>query len=116
MGMFSFLADAGKMLGIGKDESPTAEALKKELESHKLGTEGLKVEVRGDKAILSGTVASQEAFEKAIIAIGNTKGISRVETDVKLPDAKEPKFYTVVKGDTLWKIAETHYGKGKGAQ
>src|SRR5687768_3860295 len=104
MGMFSFLKDAGKMLGIGKDESPTAEALKKELDSYKLGTDGLKVEVQGDKAVISGTAASQEAFEKAIIAIGNTKGIARVETDVKVPGAKEPKFYTVVKGDTLWKI------------
>ena len=26
------------------------------------------------------------------------------------------KMYTVAKGDTLWKIAETNYGKGKGGQ
>jgi nucleoid-associated protein YgaU len=25
-------------------------------------------------------------------------------------------FYTVKKGDTLWKIAEEHYGKGQGAK
>ena len=28
----------------------------------------------------------------------------------------ESKFYTVVKGDTLWKIAETEYGHGKGGK
>jgi nucleoid-associated protein YgaU len=25
-------------------------------------------------------------------------------------------MYTVAKGDTLWKIAETNYGKGKGGE
>ena len=30
--------------------------------------------------------------------------------------AGEPVLYTVKKGDNLWKIAETHYGKGKGAK
>jgi nucleoid-associated protein YgaU len=25
-------------------------------------------------------------------------------------------MYTVAKGDTLWKIAETHYGKGHGGK
>jgi len=116
MGLFSFIKEAGKMLGIGKDETPSAEALKKELDSHNLGTEDLKVEVKGDKAVITGAVASQDIFEKAVIAIGNAMGISKVETDVKVPGAKEPRFYTVKKGDTLWKIAEAHYGKGQGAK
>ena len=30
--------------------------------------------------------------------------------------ASEPVLYTVKKGDNLWKVAESHYGKGKGAK
>ena len=52
------------------------------------------------------------AKEKAIIAIGNTQGISKVEAEVKVPDAKEPVFYTVKKGDNLWKISEHFYKTG----
>jgi nucleoid-associated protein YgaU len=28
----------------------------------------------------------------------------------------EPRFYPVQRGDTLWKIAESHYGRGKGGR
>ena len=117
MGLFSFIKDAGKKLGLVKDdEPPTAEALKEELDSHALGTENISVEVQGERAVIKGDAADQTTLEKAIIAVGNTLGISEVEAEVTVPDAKEPTFYTVEKGDNLWKIAEAHYGKGKGAK
>ena len=76
------------MLTPGKDEGSSAEALKKERESQSLGTENVSVEVKGDKAIIRGDVSSQEILDKAIIAIGNTHGISKVEADVVVPDAE----------------------------
>jgi nucleoid-associated protein YgaU len=110
----------GKKLGIGDDETPpSAEQLKKELDSHKLGTEQVQVEIKGDTAVIKGAVADQAAFEKAVIAVGNTLGISKVDAggvEVAAAPAKEPVFYEVKKGDNLWKIAEKHYGKGKGAK
>lgn len=118
MGIFDFVKSVGEKL-FGDDEAPTADKLKKELDSHKLGTDKVDVEVVGDKAVLKGVVSDQSIFEKAVIAVGNTLGISKVETAMTVGSGgaeKKPVFHTVEKGDNLWKIAEKHYGKGKGAK
>lgn len=125
MGLFSFIKNAGKKLGIGgDDDAPDAESVQKELASHDLGTKDVQVEVAGDKVVLKGVVKDQSVFEKAVVAVGNTLGVSAVEaSELRVADAgaapapaKEPAFYTVKKGDNLWKIAEAQYGKGKGAK
>src|SRR5690606_17852794 len=80
MGLFSFIKHAGKKPGTGGgDEAPEAEAVKKELDSFDLGTQNVQVSVDGDKCVLKGVVADQTAFEKAVVAVGNTLGISKVE-------------------------------------
>ena len=126
MGLFDFIKNAGKKLGLGgEEEAPDADAVKKELALHDLGTDKVEVAVVDDKVVLKGVVKDQSVFEKAVVAVGNTLGISSVQADdLKIMDsssaspiaAKEPVFYTVKKGDNLWKIAEAHYGKGKGAK
>jgi hypothetical protein len=88
MGLFDFVKSVGKKLGIGDEESPDADALKKELDSYDLGTEKVEVAVEGDKAIVKGEVADQSIFEKVIIAVGNTLGVSKVEAgELKVSDS-----------------------------
>jgi len=71
----------------------------------------LAVKVEGETATLKGQVASQELREKVVLAVGNVSGISRVDDrlTVAVPEPKAA-FYTVVRGDTLSKIAKKRYG------
>ncbi|MCP4185002.1 MAG: peptidoglycan-binding protein LysM [Hyphomicrobiales bacterium] len=120
MGLFSFVKSVGKKLGIGSDETPpSADDLKKELDSFDLGSENLVVEVDGDTAVIKGDVADQSIFEKAIVAVGNTLGISNVETGgVKVANAEagDVVLHEVKEGDNLWKIAVANYGKDNGGK
>jgi len=115
MGLFSFLKSVGQKVGIG-DAAPEAEDLKKSLDAHNLGSEGIQVAVVNDKVVLKGQVKDQATLEKAVLAVGNARGVASVDTaGLKVEKVEqESVFYTVKSGDTLWKIAEAHYGKGQG--
>lgn len=118
MGFFDFAKKAGaRIFGASEAQAAPAEELKKEAAKHGLDTSGVNVEVIGDKVVLTGNAMSMEEAEKIILAMGNTMGVAQIESKLAVNDAvAASKMYTVVKGDTLWKIAETNYGKGKGGQ
>ncbi|SFK11180.1 peptidoglycan-binding protein LysM [Methylocapsa palsarum] len=118
MGLLSFAKSVGAKIFGGSEAAPAPpDELKKEAEKHGLDLSKADIKVEGDKVILSGSALSTEEAEKIALAIGNSVGVSKVQNDLVAANAiTESKFYTVVSGDTLWKIAETEYGKGHGAK
>ncbi len=117
MGLFKFIKDAGAKL-FGGAQAATPDALKTTVESHGFDAGKLGIAVEGDRVKLSGQAMTQEEAEKMILSLGNTVGVAEVDTSelqVQQPAAPST-MYTVRKGDTLWEIAEEHYGKGKGAK
>ncbi len=121
MGMFSFIKSAGRLLGMGhdatQDESkpapptPPADAIKGELQNLGFDAPGMDLQVQGDTVTLSGAAPDAATKEKMILAAGNVAGVSGVQDNITVADAgPEPKFYTVVKGDTLSAIAQKMMG------
>lgn len=113
MSIFNFLKDVGhKLAERGKVSTPedVAQQLQEKLAKLDLGLQNTKLRVEGDKAVLEGRAPSQEAYEKAVLAIGNTAGIAQVEARLEGAGNAQPQFYTVKKGDTLSKIARETLG------
>ncbi len=119
MGIFDFVKSVGKKLASAarrrsfrdrsQEGTPTAT---------KLGTDKVEVEVKGDTAVIKGEVADQAASRRPSSPSATRwafQGRRRRRAGRGAP-AKAPVFYEVKKGDNLWKIAEKHYGKGKGAK
>ena len=114
MGLFDFVKGAGAKLFGGHEPSPEekADLLRGNITKLGLDIKNLKVAVKNeDEAILTGTAPSQAVREKAVLAAGNTEGIAKVDDRITVEKPEPPaQFYTVVRGDSLSKIAKHHYG------
>ena len=126
MGLIDFIKDAGKKIFQKDDggaaaaaqeaaenaaEQAQAEKLMKFVRELGLDIDDLGLVVDDDLVTVTGTAPSQEIREKIVLAVGNTVGIARVDDQivVVVPEP-EARFYTVVRGDTLSKIAKEFYG------
>lgn len=113
MNLIKFVADAGsKILGLDtKNEKEVAAVLEQSIQDIELDIEDLSVEFKDGVATLHGTAGTQSDREKAVLVVGNHKGVKEVKDDLKVKQSgPEAKLHTVVKGDTLSKLAKTYYG------
>lgn len=124
MGLFSFLKKAGAAL-VGGSKPVTSESpepkdpglsndqkemlLRGIVTNHGLKIENLTLNVNDDHVIVGGEVTSQDEREKVVLALGNVSGIATVEDNIAIV-APPSQFHTVVRGDSLSKIAKKYYG------
>jgi nucleoid-associated protein YgaU len=116
MGVFDF-AKNPQAAASNLQEAAMNNMLKAKLQEYGLIVKDVHVEYAAGTVTVSGEAANQATKEKVVLAIGNLNGVTKVVDNMTLhvnPTAPAPepeaKFYTVVKGDTLGKIAKQFYG------
>jgi nucleoid-associated protein YgaU len=112
MGLFDFLKNAGRKLGVGDEQekgagagAPSkapqmtpeewratvdrrrAAAFAKLVADMGLQVQDLGVKVEADLVTLTGTVRDQELREKVVLLVGNTEGVGRVDDRLKVAAA-----------------------------
>jgi nucleoid-associated protein YgaU len=117
MGVFDFVKSAGdKILDLDPGVR-LGRAIAERIRKLRLGKDDIEVEDEGDKVVLRGSAGSQAEREKIVLAAGNVQGVAQVDDKLKVAGAAaaEPpaQFYTVVKGDTLSRIAKQFYGSAQ---
>ena len=137
MSIISFFKEAGEKLFGKKAQAAQSEvatadpaaidaanreaatAIENYINSMGLTATGLTVTYDGAKATAKvyGIAKDQATKEKIILAAGNVHGIAAVDDNMTV-DLSQPesRYYTVVKGDTLSKIAKEHYGDANAYQ
>jgi nucleoid-associated protein YgaU len=133
MGLMSFIKDAGEKL-FGKGEAKAAQEAVAQAPSPEnlarlnqaagdaiatyINTQGLKIDalaVGFDGATgtvtVSGQAPDQATKEKVLLCCGNVQHVVAVDDQITVAKTEpEAQYYTVVKGDTLSKVAKEFYG------
>jgi nucleoid-associated protein YgaU len=115
MGLLDFVQEAGENLLAKVRGTPTdaeiEQALTQQVRGLGIGSGDLQIRFNDGVATVLGTASSQEEREKVVLAVGNTKGVARVDDQLKVERPEpEAKLYTVKRGDSLSKIAKREYG------
>ena len=94
------------------------DALNAEVAALGLDSGDVRLHLNGDTVTVVSKGAERATMEKLILAVGNIKGIARVEADLPAdpnaapdaPAAPDPVFHEVKKGENLSQIAKKYLG------
>ena len=116
MGLFNFGRDVGKPpktpINPAAEQANAAE-LAESLRTLGITIQNGQITVRGDTVTITGTADDAAEKEKAILVLGNTKGVAHVDDQIQIAQQEaqpQSQFYTVQSGDTLSKISAQFYG------
>jgi len=116
MGLFNFGRDRGREpktpIRPGAEKASAAE-MAEMLRDLGITIEGGQITVRGDEVTITGRASDLAEKERAILVIGNTKGVAKVNDQITVANPEpqpQSQFYEVKSGDTLSKIAKQFYG------
>lgn len=127
MGLFNFGRDHGKPpktpIKAGAENANAGE-IAEMLRDLGISIENGRISVQGDTVTITGVASDAAEREKAILVIGNTKGVAHVNDQIQIaaapaqasqaaPQAQQQpqsQFYEVKPGDSLSKIAKQFYG------
>jgi nucleoid-associated protein YgaU len=132
MGLFSFVKEFGKKIFKSNEEHEAEtpgvqpdviaqhqkDAVRRYIDGVGLDIKNFDFTLDGQgKLTLTGECATKADYEKVALTAGNIAGVAEVDNNMTISAAetleqKDSALYTVVKGDSLWKIAETNYGNG----
>ena len=90
MGLFDFMKDAGeKVFGSDDDKKDITKPLGTHLRENGIDPAGIDFRFQGDGStvIMEGTVKDQDTREKAVLVVGNVKGIERVDDRLRVAQA-----------------------------
>ena len=111
MGLFDFASNIGnKIFGSGDDAS---EKITEHVEGTNPGVQDIKADFKDGVVTLTGASDDPAAVEKAILMVGNIKGVKEVvnDTNQQLQDeSQQVEYYLIQSGDTLSKLAQKFYG------
>jgi len=126
MGVFDFSKDAGQATPAGTNLSTyLMDMMPKVLDKFGLKVDNPSINIDDAGVVtVGGEAANQSTKEKIVLAVGNLKGVARVNDNMTIAGeaeakeaeaaaaaaAAEPRFYTVKRGDSLSKIAKEFYG------
>lgn len=116
MGLFNFGRDRGQQpktpIRQGAEQANAAE-IAEMLRDLGITIESGRITVRGEEVTITGKASDASEREKAILVIGNIKGVGKVNDQITVANhtpAAQSQFYEVKSGDTLSKLAKQFYG------